>query len=140
MEEWKDIVGFDGKYMVSNFGRVKSKIIMKPRVTKNGYLQIQLYLNGKHHPRYIHRLVAENFIGDISDREINHKDGNKKNNNINNLELVSHKENCIHRSKVLGIITSPKVKVMRVSDGKNMILCRKRPETTRYRFSVFSIR
>ena len=104
-EIWKDIEGYEGLYQVSNLGRVKSleKIrgvqfqkekILIPQTIKGGYLRIGLSKNGKSTKFLIHRLVAEAFIP--KHFTVNHKDGNKTNNSLDNLEWVSQKENNIH--------------------------------------------
>lgn len=97
MEEiWKDIYGYEELYQVSNLGRVKSlnynhtrkEHILKPRKDKDGYLRINLYKDEKRKTMFVHRLVAQTFIpnDDLFKTQINHKDENKGNNNINNLE------------------------------------------------------
>lgn len=107
-EQWKDITGYEGIYQISNFGRVKSlarytvqkhyleeKILSQYENKKvDGYLVVDLYKDGKRKKFYVHRLVAQEFIGNIPEGyEIDHKDINKKNNNVNNLKIVTHKEN-----------------------------------------------
>lgn len=93
-EIWKDVIGYEGIYKVSNIGRVmsvKKGLIMKPFFNYH-YLQITLSKNGKRKKPTIHRLVMEAFVG-ISDFYIDHKDEDKLNNNINNLEYVEPREN-----------------------------------------------
>jgi hypothetical protein len=116
MEEiWKDVIGYEGFYQVSNLGNIKSvnRIIynkgsnchnkLKSRLLKsckcnNGYFVVNL--SGK--TKYVHRIVCESFIKIIkSGLTVNHKDGDKSNNNINNLEIVTYSENHIHAFKVL---------------------------------------
>ena len=106
--QWKDISGYEGIYQISNFGRVKSlarytiqkhyleeKILNQHENKKiDGYMVVDLYKDGKRKKFYVHRLVAQEFIGNIPEGyEIDHKDINKKNNNVNNLKIVTHKEN-----------------------------------------------
>jgi hypothetical protein len=96
MEEWRDIPGFEGLYQVSSFGRVKSfhrekEKILNPSADNVGYLHLSL-----HKSITVHRLVAEVFLSDSCGKEVNHKDGDKTNNAVDNLELVSHSENMIH--------------------------------------------
>ena len=110
IELWKDIKDYEGFYQVSNLGRVKSLSrsiydsrgymiyrkgkIKKPSVDKNGYPQIGLCKNGTVITRKIHRLVAETFIPNPENKpEINHKDEDKLNNCVDNLEWVTEKEN-----------------------------------------------
>ena len=95
-EQWKDIIGYEGLYEISNLGRVKSLIkykgtderILKPLKNKKGYLQVILHKDKKIKNYVIHRLVALHFIpnDDLSKTQVNHKDENKENNNVNNLE------------------------------------------------------
>lgn len=99
MEIWKDIEGFEGLYQVSNYGRVKglkTNTILKPN-EHTGYLRVQLSKNGKQTNHFIHRLVARTFIPNPENKpEVNHKDADKKNNHVENLEWVTSKENSRH--------------------------------------------
>ena len=107
MEEiWKDIKNYEGLYIVSNLGNIKSFVrykdgkILKPQKNKKGYLQILLYKNGKPSTKKVHRLVAETFLDNFYDKpQVNHIDGNKENNNVANLEMVTNSENQIHAYK-----------------------------------------
>lgn len=112
IEEWRDIVGYEGKYQISNFGRVKSlerrnfagnlikQRIMKFGKTKDGYLQVPLAKLGKRSTKKVHRLVAEAFIGIDNQKEtINHIDGNKENNTTKNLEWANREEQVVHAYK-----------------------------------------
>lgn len=99
-EDWADIPGFDGKYQVSKFGQIRrfgfvdtlgrkhlAKILSPVLNLKRGYVSITLYKDGKEVRKYIHRIVAETFIPNPDNLpEVNHKDGNKENNCVNNLE------------------------------------------------------
>ena len=102
MEQWKDIEGYEGIYQISSHGRVKSfkngKIkILKSRINDKGYNTTCLRKDGKSKYKLVHRLVAEAFIPNIDSKPyINHIDGNKLNNNINNLEWVTPSENTLH--------------------------------------------
>ena len=98
-EIWKDIPNFEGQYQASNYGRIKShkfgkEKILKLRKTIWGYLVVGLYKNGKQITYFVHRLVWSAFHGEIPEGyEINHKDEDKTNNRLDNLELVTRKEN-----------------------------------------------
>ena len=102
MEQWKDIEGYEGIYQISSHGRVRSfkngKIkIMKPRINDKGYNTACLRKDGKSKYKLVHRLVAEAFIPNNDGKPyVNHIDGNKLNNNINNLEWVTPSENTLH--------------------------------------------
>lgn len=96
-EIWKDINGYEGKYQISNFGRVKTlkrNRILRPN--KSGeYDYVILYMNGKGKIKKIHRLVAESYIDNPNKLEcVNHKDENKRNNVVSNLEWCTKQYNC----------------------------------------------
>lgn len=106
MEEvWKDIQGYEGKYTVSNYGNVKwanSSKIRKGSVNKhNGYVYV--FLRDKQYKSKnvrLHRLVAQTFIPNPENKpEVNHKDCNKQNNCVNNLEWSTRQENIDHSWK-----------------------------------------
>ena len=105
MEKWTTIQEASN-YEVSTYGNIRNKTtqkILKGRLTKSGYLQVSLKIDetNKFSNRYIHRLVAIYWIDNPEDkREVNHKDGNKGNNNINNLEWVTPSENQKHRHSI----------------------------------------
>ena len=108
-EIWKDIKGYEGKYEISNFGRVKSHLKIgtptyykTPILSTPGYYTVCLSKDGKvSYSVGIHRLVAEAFVEntDKTKTEVNHKDGNKLNNYYENLEWVTRKENNEHAIK-----------------------------------------
>lgn len=101
-EIWKDVSGFEGLYQVSNFGRVRSlkfgkEKMMEGGITNKGYLQVTLSLNGRVKRYQVHRLVADVFISNPNNLpQVNHIDGNKTNNNVENLEWVTAKQNIHH--------------------------------------------
>ena len=110
-EIWKDIIGYEGRYQISDKGRVKSlerfikptgpfqkskrcrERILKTSITGQGYKHVSLE-NKKH---LVHRLIAEAFIpNELKYKCVNHKDGNKLNNDLNNLEWCTYKHNVNH--------------------------------------------
>ena len=99
METWKAIAGYEGIYEVSDQGRVKSlkhgkEKILKPQKDTGGYLQVYLCKDGQKKTSLVHRLVAESFIQNPNNLEtINHKDEDKTNNTVTNLEWMSQKDN-----------------------------------------------
>lgn len=97
-EIWKEIDGFDGKYLVSSWGRVKSaRGILKPYKNHKGYLKIGLSKENKCQKYRVSRLVANAFIPNPYNLpEVNHIDGNKENNSFSNLEWVTGEQNRIH--------------------------------------------
>lgn len=104
IEIWKDIQNYEGLYQVSNLGRVKSiikKIILKNMVDKCGYEYVHLSKNNVQKRKSIHRLVAETFLDNKNNLPcVNHKDENKQNNNINNLEWCTYSYNNNYGTKI----------------------------------------
>ena len=104
MEIWKDVIGYEGLYVISSYGRVKNlktNLYLNVKQRPDGYIRIGLYFKGKQTNFYLARLVYNTFIGiGNNDLQINHIDKNKLNNNLSNLELISSRENTCHRSKL----------------------------------------
>ena len=96
-EEMIDIENYEGLYAITRDGKVwsyKSNKFLKPILTRNGYCQVNLYKDGKIKREYIHRLVAFAFLDNPNNlSDVNHIDEDKTNNNVNNLEWLSHKDN-----------------------------------------------
>lgn len=116
-EQWRDIADYVGMYQVSNMGRVRSldRIvkgknyqgkILSSNVTY-GYPIVRLSNGSEKKSRRVHRLVAQSFLDNpLGLEEVNHKDGNKKNNCVENLEWCTPKENKIH-AWVTGLTKKP---------------------------------
>lgn len=125
MEEiWKDVVGYEGLYQVSNMGNVKSlnwkkqgypkNLWLKPH--KKGYWQVELAKDGVKKCFVVHRLVALAFIPNPHGySQVNHKDENKRNNCVDNLEWCNASYNAIYSLERRGIISNRK----RVPQRKN---------------------
>lgn len=112
IEEWKPIKDYIGYYEVSTLGRIRSVNryvkngvsgylrkgkILKPSTHLNGYLFVRLCKNGVYKYFSVHRLVALNFIKQPNiNLDVNHKDGNKINNHVDNLEWITRSENVLH--------------------------------------------
>ena len=114
-EVWKDIVGYEGLYQVSNLGKVKSlkrkvyagrnrmrwqyeRILSNNKTNGNGYIVVSLNKESKSKNKYVHRLVAEAFLENPNNyKYINHKDQNTFNNNVNNLEFCTAQYNSTYR-------------------------------------------
>lgn len=99
-EIWKDIEGYEGRYQVSNLGRVKRVTtgrILKSGKNRGGYLYVNLCKQGVVSNKRIHRLVAQAFIPNPENKpDINHADEDKTNNMVSNLEWATRKENLNH--------------------------------------------
>lgn len=101
MGKFKHIYGFEGLYSITPFGVVKSLKagkVKKHIISPKGYVRISLYRDSKQHVFFLHRVVAMMFLGEMPTplHQVNHKDGNKKNNHFSNLEWVTCSENQIH--------------------------------------------
>ena len=130
-EIWKDIKGYEGYYEISNIGRVRSvsRIINHPKLVKqniferllnldsqNGYKSVRLSKEHKSKKCFVHRLVAQAFIKNPDSKgQVNHKDGDKSNNKVDNLEWNTAKENITHVDRIpiyqkFHIIAAPRKK------------------------------
>lgn len=118
--EWRDIEGFD-MYEVNNQGQVRRKAqILKPGSIPSGHLTVALCKgkgNGKPKSMYVHRLVALAFLENPNlKRVVNHKNGNPKDNQLNNLEWATHGENNTHAYRSNGRRAPGELKVAAVND------------------------
>ena len=110
---WKPVIGYEGLYEVSDSGQVKSLPKMcgrskrsekelKTFINSFGYFKVNLFKNSHGKQHSVHRLVAEAFLPNPNHLpEVNHKDGNKFNNRVENLEWCTHSENAKHAIQVL---------------------------------------
>lgn len=108
--KWKDIVGYENEYQINQFGEIrtlkdspklKKYDVLKPQISKrNGYIYQMLYKNGKEKLLRVHRLVAMAFLPNPNNLpQVNHKDGNKQNNSVDNLEWCAQSDNMKHAYK-----------------------------------------
>ncbi len=108
--KWKDIVGYENEYQINQFGEIrtlknspklKKYDVLKPQISKrNGYVYQMLYKNGKEKLLRVHRLVAMAFLPNPNNLpQVNHKDGNKQNNSVDNLEWCEQSDNMKHAYK-----------------------------------------
>lgn len=98
--KWVNIDGYRESHLISNFARIKTKNgrILKQRFDKDGYYQFNMYINGKETTRKTHRVLALTFMEEGLEENlvVNHKDGNKKNNSLDNLEWTTVSGNTQH--------------------------------------------
>ena len=125
-EEWRDIKGYEGLYQVSNLGRVRSLNYNKTRQIKElsyakrrGYLGVTLYKNGKPKTFTVHRLVARMFIPNPNNYpQVNHKDENKSNNDVKNLEWCTNEYNHNYGTRNERVGKSLSKKVICITTGE----------------------
>lgn len=123
-EIWKDIPGYEGRYQVSNFGRVKSlnydgsrKIKIMTPYDVHGYKRVRVFKDKQAISIGVHRLVAKTFIPNPKNKsQVNHIDGDKGNNRLENLEWTDRSENLIHAYRVLGHKSSGGVPQKRIKN------------------------
>jgi len=97
-EEWRDMPEYGGLYKVSNTGKIfsrKTGRLRKLTLNHDGYHRVALVYKGKRKSWMVHRLVMLLFVGP-SDLTVNHKDSNRSNNHLSNLEYMTHSENILH--------------------------------------------
>lgn len=122
-EEWRDVVGYEGYYQVSNFGNIRSirfnKIRqIRPAEKSNGYFHVSLCVDRKSKICLVHRLVAKAFIENPNNYpSINHKDENKSNNNMNNLEWCTDSYNCLYGNRNKKISNKIYKPIIQLKDG-----------------------
>jgi len=106
-EEWRPVIGYETDYLVSNDGRVVSLKFGKKRLLRpgnaNGYRMVRLCVSGTISNKAVHRLVAEAFLPNPQDHPIvNHRNGVRTDNRVENLEWISASQNSAHAARVLG--------------------------------------
>lgn len=127
MSEVETFVKIDGfeNYEVSNLGKVrniKSGIMLKPKLNKNGYLRHCLSENNKQKFLYLHRIIATAFIDNPEKKPcVNHIDENKTNNDLSNLEWCSVRENNIHGTRIKRAAEKRSKKVIQLDLNDNVL-------------------
>lgn len=120
-ETWRPVIGYEGLYDVSSDGRIRNAKTKRELAHGfvNGYKRVNLWKNNSYKTRRIHRIVAEAFIENpYGKRTVNHKDGNKTNNSVENLEWATHSENNKHA--YLAGLKSNNTPI--IVDGKHMFI------------------
>ena len=159
-EEFRWIKGFEGYYMVSNFGRIYSfprydnmmrkngGYFMSAQISPNGYEIVHLMLNGKRIAKYVHKVLAESFIPNpIGKKEVDHIDANKSNNRLDNLQAVTNSKNVKkayeqntyinpHKGRGIWIIATNK-KTNEKYNFKSLRQCEEFTKIDRHRISLF---
>lgn len=139
-EQWKDVIGYEGLYQVSNHGKIKSlkrtytsgnfgnivreltEKIMKQSTSKNGYKRVKLCKGGKTNICLVHRLVATAFIENESGLpQINHKDENKSNNAVSNLEWCDAKYNINYGTALTRMVKKQSKRILQYDTNNNFI-------------------
>ncbi|MCB9056741.1 MAG: HNH endonuclease [Chitinophagales bacterium] len=132
--QWNPVKGFEGYYEINSEGEVRSldrkvkltkgkerfysQRTIAQRIDSQGYATVRLSKDGSTHTKYVHKLVAEAFlVNSASKKYVNHKNGNKQDNSLSNLEWVTHSENIKH-AHASGLINTRKQKVINSSTGK----------------------
>jgi len=105
IETWKAIPGYIGIYQASTLGHIKcigsgkgAKVgrILKGNPTKGGYLFVNLFKYGQDSSIYVHRIVAETFLGPVNGSVVNHKNKDRQDNRLENLEITTYHQNLAH--------------------------------------------
>lgn len=131
-EVWTDVIGYNGLYEVSNWGNVRTSKrqgtkggLLNTTITKYGYKRIMLYKKGKYKNYFIHRLVAKHFIPNPQKYPfVNHKDENKTNNHVDNLEWCTARYNLnygTHNKKISETLKGRRIKPVVAVVAKNIM-------------------
>ena len=119
MEVWKDVPGYEGLYQVSNLGNVmRDGKKLSPGIGSHGYPSVVLSKGGKTKPYCVHRLVALSFIPNPNNFKcVNHKDENRNNNRVENLEWCSYRYNNAYGTRRVREITTKSRQVEQLKNG-----------------------
>lgn len=136
-EIWKPVDGYENIYSVSNFGNIKRVVISKGtkglivlKPIRDGikrYKEVRLYKDSQYKNFAVHRIVAQAFIGNPNGLHVNHKDGNKGNNGLNNLEYVTPRQNCEHAA-MIGLVSKGEGRWNTKFSNKDILSIRKEYE------------
>ena len=129
-EVWKPIPNYEGFYEVSNMGKVRSvyryRRVLKPMISNTGYERVDLFKNKHREQLSVHRLVAMAFIDNPNAKPfVNHKDENKLNNSADNLEWVTHVENCRYGTAITRRTEHLDYSKRRINNAGQILACSK---------------
>lgn len=129
-EVWKPIPNYEGFYEVSNMGKVRSvyryRRVLKPMISNTGYERVDLFKNKHREQLSVHRLVAMAFIDNPNAKPfVNHKDENKLNNSADNLEWVTHIENCRYGTAITRRTEHLDYSKRRINNAGQILACSK---------------
>jgi len=127
---WLPVVGYEGLYEVSSNGLVRSiyryKRVLKPMISNSGYERVDLFKNKTRKQFSVHRLVAQAFCDNPNNFDVvNHKDECKTNNNYENLEWVSHADNCSYGTAIARRLSNTDYSKRRVNNENQIRVCSK---------------
>lgn len=125
-EEWRPIPGYEGMYEVSNYGRVKSYKQQKERIlspcNRRGYYYVELCKDGKEKRYHVHRLVTTAFIPNPNNLpEVNHKDEDKGNNHVTNLEWCDRSYNIVYGTRTQRMVEKLSIPVVALDKNGNLV-------------------
>lgn len=129
-EIWRPVVGYEGLYEVSNTGKVRSlfryKKELKPQITRNGYLRVQLWKDMVGKGKTVHRLVATAFcVRPKGCNIVNHKDENPLNNHADNLEWCTYQYNNTYGARLKKMVANTDYSKRRVNNAHQIEVCSK---------------
>lgn len=129
-EQWKAIPGYEGLYEASTLGKIRSvyryRRVLKPMISSTGYERVDLFNNKKRKQYSVHRLVAMTFIPNPEGKPIvNHMDENKLNNSADNLEWVTHVENCHYGTAIARRTERLDYSKRRINNARQILACSK---------------
>lgn len=138
-EVWKSVLGFEGYFEISSCGRlrnIKTNFIRKESIDNLGYVNYGIAANGKTRRDRAHRMVAEVFLGDPTGFVVDHLNGNRSDNRVENLEIVTHMENCL-RGKQSDRKSGKFSKYRNVHKNGDMYVARKTIQGKIYYFGAY---